>query len=69
MVYSCRYWPGELARCGMVYVIVWWGMAWYMVWPVGHDIVDRMAWRGMARYMISPGGHGMVYSMVWRSIT
>ena len=53
-----------LARYGMVYVIVQWGMA----WPVGHDIVYRTTWRGMARYMVLPCGHGMVYSMAWRGL-
>ena len=56
-----------LARCGMVYVIVM-RMAWYMVWPVGHDIVYRMTWRGIARHMVWPRGHGMVYGMAWRGL-
>ena len=41
-------------------------MAWYMVWPVGHDIVYLVAWRGMAWYMVWPCGHGMVYGMAWQ---
>ena len=54
-----------LKRCGMVYVILWWGTAWYMVWPLGHDMVYRMVWRGMARYMIWHCGHGMAWYLVW----
>ena len=59
-------WPGGHP---MVYVLAWWGMAWYMllsggygmVWPVGHDIVYRMAWRGRHGTW-----YGMVYGMAWR---
>ena len=54
----------------MVYVIFWWGMAWYVLWSVGHDsvYVYRMAWRGLARYMVWPCKQGMVYSMAWRGL-
>ena len=36
----------------MLYVIVWWGMALYMVWPGGHDMVYGIARRGMGWYMV-----------------
>ena len=60
IVYGMTRWASHgicigLARCGRVYVSVWWGMAWYMVWPVGHYIVHRMAWRVW---------HGIWYSIV-----
>ena len=70
MVYGMAWWASHgicngIARCAIVCVIDWWGMAWYMVWPVGHDIVYHMARRGMARYMVWPCGYGMVYDMAW----
>ena len=42
-------WPGSY---GMVYVMAWRGMAWYMVSLVG------MTWE-----KVWPGGHGIVYGM------
>ena len=71
LLWPGRAWPGiciGLAKCGIAYVIVWWGMAWYMVWPVGYDTVYRKAWRGMARCMVWPCGHGMVYGRAWWSL-
>ena len=53
-------------------------MAWYMLWPGGHDMVYGMvcrAWHGIlyglegiAVYMVWPGGHGMVYGITWRGM-
>ena len=51
-----------LARYGMVYVIVWWGMAWYGL----SDMTWYIIWPGEVCYMIWPCGHGMVYGMAWR---
>ena len=52
------------------------GMAWYVIWPDGHDIVYGIAWRawygerygleGMAQYMVWPDDawHGIWYILV-----
>ena len=44
------------------------GMAWYVVWPGGNNMVYSMAW--LAWYMVWPDGHGkigMVYFMALRA--
>ena len=35
-------------------------MAWYMLWPGGHDMVYVAE---ITRCILWPGGHGMVYGM------
>ena len=68
-----------LARYGMVYVIVWWGLAWYglsgmtqyILWPgevrhgiwYGHGMLYGMAWRCLAWYRILISVHGIAYGM------
>ena len=53
-------------------------LAWYMVWPGGHDMVCGMvcrAWHGIwyglegrAGHMVWPGEHGLVYGIASRGM-
>ena len=47
----------------MVYAILWWGMACYMVWLVEHDI--DIVWPGKVWHGIWYGLVGMAWYMVW----
>ena len=45
------------------------GMALFMVWPGGHEMIFGMAREGMAWYIAWPVWHDMVYGMAWRVMT
>ena len=50
--------------------MVWYGlvgMAWHMVRPGRHNMVQGMVWWGTARYMAQPGNAWQVYVMAWRA--
>ena len=55
-------WPGG---DGMVYVMAWRGMTWYIVCPGWYGIWFGLV--GMAWYVVWPDGHGTVYGMAWRA--
>ena len=62
----------------MVYVIVWWDLAWYMVRPVGHDLARpyRIPYHAMptkpynilCHNIACRAWHGMAYGTAWRDM-